>query len=509
MKQLDSFEINTADYDFGDNTYKQILLNAPVAVTITDHLGNIILINQYFSDITGYTEHELNGKNCSILSYKTTPKSVYENLWATISTGKHWQGQLINKKKNGDLYIAEISISRFQNTNGDTFYYAIHKDITEKIQLQTQQKNQSAMFEAVLNSAPIAIALIDHQENILFKNRLFENLTTDIHQSPVTLLSDYLITNYQYRSIGHFMQNKQRKYKGIHLNGSGSGIDRWFDYALAKIPVTDTAAEAYFHPTDEYYTVIGIIERTKEKQYLEERRINTIKLMANDNKYVHAMQEAMMATLHQLQGPFNMIESAVNILKRRNNACPGLVAMDEAMSNAIYALDEIKQAIPERGDEAFQPVNLNQVVRDATTISTEQLLTASAKLEITLAATLPSIKGKPNRLLLAVKQLLDNAVDAIQSSRSRSRAIQITTTESDDDISLIIDDSGNGVEPGVRLKIFQPFYSTKPRYSSGCRGIGLAIVQQVINEHSATINIDNSARLGGARITLTFPKYSY
>ncbi|PWI33878.1 nitrogen fixation negative regulator NifL [Vibrio albus] len=508
MKQLDSLEIDATEYNFGSDTYKQILLNAPIAVTITDHRGNILLANKYFSDITGYSEEELQGKNSSLLSYKTTPKSVYENLWATITKGEHWQGQLINKRKNGALYIAEISISRFSNENGEIFYYAIHKDITEKVQLQTHQKNQSAMFEAVLNSAPIAIALINNQNNVLFKNQLFEGLSEDIHQSPIELLSDYLSSSYGYRTIERFMEEKQRKYKGIHVKTPGSEIDRWFDYALARIPVTDTAAEAYFQPTDEYYTVVGIIERTKERQYIEERRINTIKLMASDNKYVHSMQEAMMATLHQLQGPFNMIESAINILKKRNNSCPGLFAMDEAMSNAIGALDEIKQAIPERDDEAFQPVNLNQVVRDATTISTDQLLTASVDLELQLTATLPSINGKPNRLLLALKQLIDNAVDAIQSSRNNARTVLISTKETEEDISIIIDDSGNGVDPDVRLKIFQPFYSTKPKYSSGCRGIGLAIVQQVINEHSGTIDVGDSTLSSGARITLTFPKYS-
>ena len=507
MKQLNNLESEAVSYDFGKDTFKQILLSAPVAVNITDSAGNILLVNKCFSEITGYTEHELLGKNCSVLSYQTTPKSVYESLWATITQEKHWQGQLINKKKNGSLYIADISISGFSNENGEQFYYAIQKDITEQVQLQTQQKNQSAMFEAVLDSAPIAIALINNQNKVLLSNKLFENLSMDIRQSPVELLSDYLITDYGFESIDHYMGEKQRKYKGIHASNPDSNIDRWFDFALARIPVTDTAAEAYFQPTNEHYTVIGIIERTKEKQYLEERRVNTIQLMASDNKYVHAMQEAMMATLHQLQGPFNMLESAVNMLKKRNHTCPGLLAMDEAMNNALQALKQVKQAIPERNDEAFQPVNFNQLIRDVTTISTDQLLASSTRLDLQLTPTLSSITGKPNRLLLAFKQLIDNALDSIQYSRGSSRMIQLTTKETADDIYVTIEDSGGGISKDARLKIFQPFYSTKPKHHSGCRGIGLAIVQQVVNEHSATIEVDESLHLKGARITLTFPKY--
>ncbi|MDB1124139.1 nitrogen fixation negative regulator NifL [Vibrio algarum] len=322
MKQLDNLDVDSFDYRFGHDAFKQILLTAPVAITITDTMGNILMVNPCFTEITGYSEDELVGKNCSILSYKTTPENVYNNLWATISNGDHWQGQLINKKKSGDLYIADISISGFRNENGESFYYAIHKDITEKVQLQTQQKNQSAMFEAVLNSAPIAIALIDSNNKVLLSNKLYQDLTTNLGEPPIQLLRKYLKFDHGYDSIDAFMGTKQKHSQGIHINSTHSSIDRWFDAAFAKIPVTDTAAEAYFHPTDEFYTVVGITERTKEKRHLEERRVNAIKLMASDNKYVHAMQEAMMATLHQLQGPFNMIESAVNMLKKTITLAP-------------------------------------------------------------------------------------------------------------------------------------------------------------------------------------------
>ncbi|KFZ37907.1 nitrogen fixation protein NifL [Shewanella mangrovi] len=493
----------------GLDAFKQILQHAPIAISITDQAGNLLLINQTFVDITGYQESELLGNNCSMLSYKATPRSVYQSLWGAITRGEHWQGQLINKRKNGQPYIADISISSFTNNDGTQLYYSIHKDITEQHELQTHQKNQFTMFQAVLNSAPIAIALIDAQHNVLFSNRRFEHLHDSIQQSPITLLADSLSDEYGFNCIEAFMGNRQNRYKGIHIQQDGPLGERWFDYALAKIPVTDTTAEAYFHPSDEYYTVVAISDRTKEKLLVEERRINSVKLMASDNRYVHAMQEALMATLHQLQGPFNMIESAVKILKKTSHACPGLSAMDEAMINAVDAMNEIKQAIPERSNEAFQPVNLNQVVRDATAISTDELLLTSTHLELALTPTLPSISGMPHRLVLALKQIIDNAVDAIQASKADERTMLISTAEDDNDISIIVEDSGAGVHEDIRLKVFHPFYSTKPRHQSGCRGIGLSIVQQVLNEHSATISIADSPHLKGASIRLTFPKHSW
>jgi nitrogen fixation negative regulator NifL len=494
---------------FGFQAFEQIVLNAPVAISITDKEGKILLVNQMFLDITEYSEADLIGHNSSILSYKATPKSVYEHLWNTIKGGHHWQGQLINRKKSGLPYIADISISCFKNNNNESCYYAMHRDISEQHHLQTHQKNQAIMFQAVLNAAPMAITLIDNQHSVLFSNQRFDKMAENIAKSPINLLLESIYDEYGYDSIESFMGSRQQKFKGIHISHNGPMRERWFDYALVKIPVSDTTAETYFKPEDDYYTVIAISERTREKLLVEERRINAVKLMTGDNKYVHAMQEGLMATLHQLQGPFNMIESAVNILKKTNGSCPGLMAMDDAMAIAMDAMDEIKQAIPERHSEAFQSVNINQIIRDATAISTDDLLLSSTKLDLHLSTELSTINGMPHRLILALKQVIDNAIDAIQSAKPVERVVTISSHESPAEIHITVEDSGHGIDEKLRLTVFQPFYSTKPLHHSGCRGIGLSIVQQVLNEHSATVSIASSSSHGGAKVTFTFPKQEW
>ncbi|MDG3085037.1 nitrogen fixation negative regulator NifL [Vibrio hannami] len=506
MEQTDGLVSKESRYSFGSGAYEQILLNAPVAISITDAQGNILLVNQSFLDITGYMEQELIGKNSSILSYKMTPKSVYKNLWETISSGQLWQGRLINRRKNGSFYVAEISISRIENESGKHFYYAIQKDITETHRLQTHQKNQSALFQAVLNSAPIAMALIDKNSQVLFSNQRCEVLEKQLETSPLTLLVKNLKEDYDCDSIEDFLGEKTHRSKNIHIDEREASGEKWFDFSLVKIPVTDTKAEAYFQKSDEYYTLIGVQDRTKEKLFMEERRLNTITLMTNDNKFVHSMQEVMMATLHQLQGPLNMIDSAVTILKQSNHSCPGLQAMDEAMLNANQALEQVQDAIPERTHESAQPVNLNQTVRDVISISTNELLNRSTRIELHLDPTLRSINGKPHRLLLAIKQLIDNSLDAIHCSHNPDRAIVVSTLDKGDETIVCIEDSGNGISDDIRIKMFQPFFSTKPKAHIGCRGVGLAIVNQVLNEHAAMFEVGNSEKLGGASIQLIFPK---
>ncbi|PMH44868.1 nitrogen fixation negative regulator NifL [Vibrio sp. 10N.286.49.B3] len=494
---------------FSFEAFTQIVINASVAISITDNMGNILFVNKCFIETTGYSEQELYGKNSSILSYKMTPQSVYQHLWKAISNNQVWNGQLINRRKDGSLYIADISISALSVNEGPSYYYSIQRDITDTHKLETEQRNQSTLFHAILDSAPISMALVDDQNQIIFKNKKYDLLASRSIQKPIELLLEHLENDYNHHSIEQYLGQEAQRSKSIYTNTDGLEEEKWLDFTLVKIPVQDTKTEAYFHPTSDCYTLVGIIDRTKEKQYLEEKRLNTITLLVNDNKFVHSMQEVMMATLHQLQGPLNMVDSAVTILKQTNHSCPGLTAMDNAMESATNALSEIKLAIPERIPEVIQHVNLNQSVRDAVSISTKELLSSSTNIDFNLDSALSAIKGKPNRLLLAIKQIIDNAIDAIQIANGPVRSVVVSTYENIDETILSIEDSGGGINDDIRHKIFQPFYSTKPKTHSSCRGIGFALVHQVMNEHSAMIEIGKSQSLGGACIQLIFPKSSH
>ncbi|MBU1099192.1 MAG: PAS domain S-box protein [Bacteroidetes bacterium] len=106
---------------------------SPVSIFITNQNGIIEYANPKFSKITGYTYEEAVGKNPRIFSSGQTPEAKYEELWDTILAGKTWIGELLNKKKNGELYWKSASISPIINDEGDiTHFISVSEDITEK-----------------------------------------------------------------------------------------------------------------------------------------------------------------------------------------------------------------------------------------------------------------------------------------------------------------------------------------------------------------------------------------
>lgn len=113
------------------NKLSQAIEQSPVSVMITDLDGNIEYVNPQLCRITGYSEEELIGQNPRILKSGHTPEIQFKNMWNAITTGQSWTGELYNKKKNGDLFWENVTISAIKNSDDDsTHYLAIKEDIS-------------------------------------------------------------------------------------------------------------------------------------------------------------------------------------------------------------------------------------------------------------------------------------------------------------------------------------------------------------------------------------------
>ena len=116
-----------------DNLRKlsQAIEQSPVSVLITDLQGNIEYVNPQLCKITGYKAEELIGENPRILKSGHTPEVQFKNMWHAITSGQSWSGELYNKKKNGDLFWENVTVSPIKNNeNKSTHYLAIKEDIS-------------------------------------------------------------------------------------------------------------------------------------------------------------------------------------------------------------------------------------------------------------------------------------------------------------------------------------------------------------------------------------------
>lgn len=105
---------------------------SPSTVVITDTDTKIEYVNPKFTEVAGYRAEEVIGKNPRFLQSGQTDQETYKAMWNNIKAGKMWRGEFINRKKNGEVYWAAVSIAPIKSAEGATIYYLeVGEDVTK------------------------------------------------------------------------------------------------------------------------------------------------------------------------------------------------------------------------------------------------------------------------------------------------------------------------------------------------------------------------------------------
>jgi len=111
----------------------QAMEQAPALMVITNSDGVIEYVNAMFTRVTGYEASEVIGQNQRILKSDINPPEVYQALWQTILNGDEWEGELANRRKNGQIYWEWVKICPLRDCRGVvTKYLKVSQDITER-----------------------------------------------------------------------------------------------------------------------------------------------------------------------------------------------------------------------------------------------------------------------------------------------------------------------------------------------------------------------------------------
>ena len=122
------------------------LESAANGIVITDKEGNIIWVNPAFSRLTGYAREEVVGENPRFLQSGRQDPTYYEKLWDTILANDVWHGEMVNRRKDGQEYIEDHTITPVCDEQGEiTHFISIRRDITEEKSVQQQLQHQERL----------------------------------------------------------------------------------------------------------------------------------------------------------------------------------------------------------------------------------------------------------------------------------------------------------------------------------------------------------------------------
>lgn len=486
--------------------FRQAVEQSALAISITDGDANILYANPAFQRTTGYERLELAGQNESILSYRVTPRLVYETMWAQIKRQRPWNGLLVNRRKDGSRYLADLTISPVVNGDGITTHYlGMHRDVTEVHRLERQVQNQKTLIESVVDAAQVAIVLLDENERVLLDNQEYKKLIGDLGKEPAAHLLAALR-----EQLGEAFVKAYDKHRNIAAREVCVELPnrpaRWFSCALSWFEEQDVGADAFYEPLRRHYLLLTIQDIGELKRQQEAIRINSLRALLAEQERVQGLRETLAGAVYQLEGPLNMLGAVAAMLERRREQCgemPAASALDEAMRKSREALESLRACIPGHDGSAVQPVNLNEALADVLKLVTADLLAAGVVVDWQPSEKPAVVSGHPAQLANLFKQLVANAVEAINERRGGKRELRIVCTAQPDCIEVHVEDSGPGIPDELRYKVFEPLFTTRGA-SHKHPGLGLAMAQEIATRHGGTIDIDPAFR-HGCRVRVQLP----
>jgi nitrogen fixation negative regulator NifL len=485
------------EHQLPPEAYRQAVDQADLAISITDAKANILFANEAFTRVTGYATDEIVGKNESLLSNHTTSTDLYKAMWKELSEQRTWSGKLLNRKKQGDLYLAELTISPVLDASGKTTHFlGMHRDVTELHSLERIVRNQKKLIESVVDSAPMAFALLDQSGRVILDNHEYKKLVSDLHlKEPAHALLDNVLPHWHETLAKEPAQcsfaNREARVD------RAAGRPRWLSISASLIEMNSDCADNYFCTggLPGLLLVISDVSSLREEQ--ERARASALQAVMADEERTAAIREGLSAAIFRLEEPMNIMASAASVLQRRDPASAGV--LQQALAASREHMEALRQVIPQSPQEILVSTNLNEILRDVLEICTPRLLGAGVVVDWQPAATLPTIIGRPLQLRMLFKALVDNAIEAMNIKGWKRRELSLSSAVLRDCIVISVSDSGPGIPPEWRHKAFEPFFTAK-NGSGRHIGTGLSRAQQVVADHGGIIDLEESASGGCAAI---------
>jgi two-component system nitrogen regulation sensor histidine kinase NtrY len=224
---------------------------------------------------------------------------------------------------------------------------------------------------------------------------------------------------------------------------------------------------------------------------------------------MEAWREVARRIAHEIKNPLTPIQLSAERLRRQLGARPGIESalVEECTKTIIGEVEDLKRLVNEFSAFARMP-HLNPVPGDINALAAETVANfreANPNVEFALALdpAIPLIPIDREALKRALVNLLDNAVAAVTAVNHNGAGPSIEVRSHgplNSIVTLEVADNGPGIDPRLRTRIFEPYYSSK----KGGTGLGLAIVSAVVTDHHGFVRVtDNRPR--GSRFVLEFP----
>ena len=473
----------------------------PASIMITNTKGEIEYVNQNFIESTGYSAEEVMGKEPGFLKTNYTSKTDFDLMWSTILSGGEWHGEFKNKKKNGEFFYEEATISPIKDDNGQiTHFLAVKLDITAK---KNDEKLISKLSKAIEQS-PVAIVITDESGKIEFVNTSFTELTQysikEIINKPPRIFNPKHLSENDFIMMWENLKSG-KVWKGEFLNRRKDKTCYWEDVIIS--PLLDLKGNITNY--------ILVMDDISEKKAMIDQLITSKDKAEESNRlksaFLATMNHELRTPLHHIIGfseliisqvlPEDNIDFANSIHTSGNNL---LTIIEDIFDLALFEQSDIK--IKNQTFSIIEQFMENKA-------SLDSILMDSAKQDNIQLVFKPDTNWLPSYITAdrsKINQVLNHLFkNAVKYTNTGSVEFGYTI-DNKSSITYYIKDTGIGIKKDQQQIIFE-FFRQAEEYNTrnyGGIGIGLSISRKIAKVLNGELKVISEPDIGST-FFLTIP----
>lgn len=492
-----SEEIFKLNYEL--TNYKNAINNASI-VSITDTNGIIKFVNQNFIDACGYSEKELIGQNHNIVNSGFHEKDTWTNMWATITKGKVWRGELKNRNKNGNLYWVDSFIMPFYDNKSNIIeYLSIRNNITDRKNAEEKIRQTAVQLKAIYESTTDINIFLDLECNIVAFNKSAYQQIYMVFNRELVIGENYLnLVNESY--IKDFMAD-------FEIAKQGKTVEQ------ERLVITDLYPASWYLRRlipirNEFDVIIGI---ALDSQNIDERKKAEALIIEEKEKALQVanLKSNILNNLsHEFRTPINAIFGFSELI-RRTSEDEDLSEMIGFIQNSTKRLNYTLEAIlllsrlvsVDKYQFSNSKFNLQDLIRGIVDSFNDEIQTKNLEIKFNLPESDTFVFSDEELIRQIIIELISNAVKFTNKGE-----ILISLSITNADFIFSVKDSGVGIDPKYNKEIFKEFRQGSEGLNRSFEGIGLGltIAEKIAYLLKGEILFDSQVGVG-TTFTIIFP----
>jgi PAS domain S-box-containing protein len=423
-------------------------------------------------------------------------------MWNAINSTGQWKGEIVNRRKDGTEIPNYLSITPIYEAGQRVGYMGVEIDITAQKQVEEALRREKEFSDSLLENANSLIVGLDLKGNIIIFNGWAQKVTGYAKEEVLGKNWFEMFLPPQTRSAVDEVFHKIISARmPAHFENSiltRSGEERLMAWNNTVI-------------RNEKHEVVGALGIGED--ITESRRLQGQLLQAERLAIIGQMAAKV---AHEIRNPLSSISLNAELIQDELQNLPPQ-EIDEAKSlldSIIAEVDRVTNLTEEYLQFSrlpaihFQTHDLHEWLDDLVVAIEPELSAKGIQLICEVAPDLPRLVFDPQQMRRVMLNLVRNAIEAMP----KGGFLTIAAKTASNSVEITVTDTGPGVAAEVISRIFEPFYTTKDMGT----GLGLALSQQIVNEHGGTIHCESPVftrkdasgdhvSRGGARFVIRLP----